>query len=220
MYGKEPATHEVRKIYLPLLDLVGWGKNRISLYTANYDPVTDIIMDVADEEGIPAYDGFKNRGVWDKSLYRNERKGLDIYRIHGSMSWVQKGTRVINTRDYALRSGSHNKHLIIYPGYKGDPENGAEEVFSHPHRSLREELNNINIFIVIGFSFRDKHLNKMFSTALETNKELRIIIITPELPRGLDGALTKLKESYDNRIHHIPGHFGDPSILEQLRLYI
>lgn len=65
LYGRDPDNLLVKEYYLSLLDICGWRENKITLFTTNYDPVTDVIMDFAEEIGVKAYDGFKDRGKWD-----------------------------------------------------------------------------------------------------------------------------------------------------------
>lgn len=219
LYGQRPDEVEVSDLYTPLLELCEWEKSRISLYTANYDPVSDSIVKIALKNEIPAYDGFNQIGEWEPNLYRKGRIGLDIYRLHGSMSWVKDGNSVRNTRDYSLRIGN-TEHLIIYPGYKGNPEDNEQEAFNYPSNSFNNELNEINILISIGFSFRDKYINDCLINSFKINDNLNLLIITPEWPDGIDGELSNLKTNYGDRIKHISGKFGEEDTIMKLKKHI
>jgi hypothetical protein len=213
LYGFYPNEDKVNELYNPLLDIVRWKEQKISLFTVNYDPVTDAIMEIAEQMKIPSYDGFKPRGRWDPSGYNDIKKGFNIYRLHGSMSWIKQGAHVINTRDYSRRSGN-TKHLIIYPGYKGNPENEEEEVFYYPHNALRTQLEKTDLLIVIGFSFRDNHINSILNNAFKKNPGLKLIVINDKLPQGL----SKLETYNENSVVHIKDKFGNNSAIENLRV--
>lgn len=86
------------------------------------------------------------------------------------MSWVIRNGNIVNTRDYAQRRGKV-EHLLIFPGYKGNPEKGGQETFSYPHKSLRDELKEAQHFIVIGFVFRDAHINSILREAMRSNEK-------------------------------------------------
>jgi len=215
LYGKDPKYEIVSEYYLPILNSCGWKDNKVSLYTTNYDPISDSIMDLAEEHRLPCYDGFKSRGKWDPENYNEHVTGLNIYRLHGSMSWVQRNGHIINTRDYTLRQGKVD-HLLIYPGYKGNPENERQEAYSFPHISLRKELYETEYFIVIGFAFRDKHINSIVSDALKNNEKLKIIVVNPEWPEGENGFLSNIRDMSRTRIIHLEFKFGNKKLEKSL----
>jgi len=216
LYGFIPEEKKVRELYLPLLTNLDWENNNISLFTTNYDPVTDIIMEIAEEMDTPAYDGFGMRGDWKPNKYAHNQTGLNIYRIHGSMSWIQQERRIKNTRDYSLRAVNNHEHLIIYPGFKGNPEDNSHEVFSFPHDQLRKQLKKADVLITIGFSFRDIHLNNIFKSSMEENSSLMLIIINPDWPSGLNGIMDSLKVTHKNRITHLNEKFGGDNTIIKL----
>lgn len=216
LYGRSPDEDKVEEYYIPLLEACDWVDKKISIYTTNYDPVTDTLMDIAEERLVESTDGFSKFGNWNPKEYAQSKKGLSVYRLHGSMSWVRNNGKIKNTRDYSIRQGDDTKHLLIYPGYKGDPENDVEEAYSHPHKALRLELNKSKIFIAIGFAFRDNHINSILKDAMENNPDLKLIIINPEFPDGEDGFLTNLQKTDKNRVFHINKRFGDESLNSDL----
>ncbi|RJQ52854.1 MAG: hypothetical protein C4521_09405 [Actinobacteria bacterium] len=167
-----PDRRQVEQLYGSLLEKLGWGEKHLTLFTTNYDPIPDEIMKVAKRTGLGCCDGFKDMGEWDASLYGGDA-GIDIYRLHGSMSWVKRNGEIINTRDYSLRRGS-TEHLLIYPGYKGNPEEGGEEAFALPHRMLRKSLLTADRLVGIGCSFRDPHINRILHDSAETYRKLNV----------------------------------------------
>ena len=70
---------------------------------------------------------------------------------------------------------------------------------------------------MIGFSFRDNHLNKLIQQSFKKNNSLKLYILNPEWPTGENDFLNKLKEIYGNRIIHINEAFGSPEVISYLR---
>lgn len=218
-YGKTLQREQVQKLYLPLLKSFSWHDERVSIFTTNYDRVTDELLDIAEAEEIACYDGFKGRGAWAPQGYSKlKTPSLGIYRLHGSLGWVKEGNIIKNSRDYSLRAPGYAEHLLIYPGFKGNPERGDEEVFRFPHEQLKRELGETSRLLVIGFSFRDPHLNEMFRDALADNQNLIMVVWNPcEWPENPDLFLPQLKERFGERIVHLKANFGDDNALEKLK---
>jgi hypothetical protein len=216
-YGRLPQEQDVKRLYLPALDRCGWKQERVTLFTTNYDPVTDVLMEIAESSGIPSHDGFNRFGTWDSGGYsRLKAGGLAIYRLHGSMSWVESDGRIRNTRDYSQRAPGYAEHLIIYPGFKGNPEQEGHSAYRFAHTALRKELGETSAVLTIGFSFRDPHLNDIFREALTTNQRLTLIVWNPIWPEGSDVGLAELKQEFESRIKHLSALFGADDALGQL----
>lgn len=216
-YGRLPEESDVRAAYLPLLQFCEWTNQRISLFTTNYDPVTDVLMEIADTEGVPCHDGFNRLGTWDSGSYSAlKTRGLAIYRLHGSMSWIEIEGRIRNTRDYARRVGARSEHLIIYPGFKGNPEQDGHQAFRFAHTALRKELGESSVVWIIGFSFRDPHLNDIFRDALNTNQKLKLVVWNPTLPEGPDVGLAEIMQEFGTRIVHFAHRFGEAEVYTKL----
>ncbi len=109
------------------------------------------------------------------------------------MSWVYDEDRIINSRDYSVRQGGSLRHLLIYPGFKGDPERDRlHEVFRFAHDKLRGALKSAAGLLAIGYSFRDDAINRVLLDAVRANPGLRILVLNPEWPDGLDHTMSKL----------------------------
>lgn len=199
------------------LELCGWEQFSVDLFTTNYDPVTDHLIEAASALGLRAYDGFDRFAKWDPEQYDWSEPGLKVFRLHGSMSWVRDGERITNTRDYSLRRGTTRRHLIVFPGFKGDPEHDEmDETFQFVHRRLRSALKSATALLAIGFSFRDEAINRAIDQALKTNSSLKMIVFNPEFPEGDDGWLTKLQRDDPKAVHHIDDRFGEDGVASRL----
>ena len=217
-YGREPKETDVSSAYVPLLNYCGWQNQKISLFTANYDPVTDVLMKIAVSNGITSHDGFDRFGEWDSGSYSGLKTGgLAIYRLHGSMSWVENEGKIRNTRDYSRRAPGYAEHLLIYPGFKGNPERDGHSAFKFAHTALRKELGESHFMLAIGFSFRDPHLNDIFRESLRTNRKLKIVVWNPIWPEGPEVGLEELRQEFGNRIIAVAQRFGTPEAITDLQ---
>lgn len=217
-YGRRPSEELVQKTYIPLLKILHWETERVNFFTTNYDPVTDVLMEIAENSSILCSDGFNRFGDWDKdAYYKLNSSGISIYRLHGSMSWVENEGKIRNTRDYSLRSPGYARHLIIYPGFKDNIEQDCHPIFRFAHEALRNELNETSVLIVIGFSFRDPHINDILHDSLKANRKLKIVVWNPTWPEGQDVGLNLLKQRFTNRIIHLEAKFGDEGAFYRLQ---
>lgn len=208
IYSKPPDEAEVKNLYKPLFDLLDVKNNRILLFTTNYDPVPDVLIKHYNNEGITVWDGFNGFGEWDPSGYQ-EKSGLYVYRLHGCLSWVRDSNTIKNTHIYKLIENRLDYHLVLYPGYKGNPLK-EDEPFSYSHKILSETLRKVRLIVVIGFSFRDDAINNAFKEAIKTN----VFYITPKLEE-----IKSLKEILGTRVVHPsePSKFEDRTWLQHLK---
>jgi len=216
LYGVEPPEDAVLSLYQPLLNALNPGENCVHLFTTNYDPVTDCLMKIARKQGWYTYDGFDPMSEWSSDGYENDA-GLMIYRLHGSLSWGRRNSDIVNLRIFNRLEGFEKKHLLIYPGFKGNPEENGEDAFAYPHKRLREVLGSVPVCIVIGFSFRDPHINGIFKSTLESNNALKLITVLPSIPESVDSAITEIVHVAGERFIHIAGKFGDESVIDEIR---
>lgn len=219
LYGSRVSKDDVRQAYMPLLNLFDWKNRRINLFTTNYDPSTDTLLTLADENNVKNHDGFGRLGMWDPEAYQNtESANLSIYRLHGSMSWVKQGNSILNTREYTARIPGHTEHLIIYPGFKGSPEeDDIHPAFTHAHSALREDLSACNLLIIIGFSFRDPYLNTIFMNCLKSNEKLNIVVLNPVKPECAESGLGDILRSFERRITFLPHRFGSREAIAEMK---
>ena len=147
------------------------------------------------------------------------QNGINIYRMHGSMSWILKNGEIFNTRDYERRMKTKpDEHLLIYPGYKGNPHlnNNETDAYTEPSNAFDREISTSEFLIVIGFSFRDIHINEMVQKAMERNEKLYLIVFNPEWPIGENGVMDKIRVLYENRVVHIEEYFGEEKAIKIL----
>jgi len=171
----------------PLKDFVGEYK-KLDIFSVNYDTC---IEQFCKEYNLGYTDGFEL--YWHPELLDGDYD-VNLYKIHGSVMWylTDRDTYVkipIATREkdeIKLITGETAKTLMVYPM-------GGKWVYAEPLleliRRLHEKLEKAKICIVIGYSFRDDYIRKLFFEAGRTNKDLTVFLIAPNAGKIYDDKL-------------------------------
>ncbi|MCK4718869.1 MAG: SIR2 family protein [Thermoplasmata archaeon] len=228
----DDLIEEALTLYQPILSFMQQmndvnGVNLLPIFTTNYDRVIDEIASsfvertIAENSPFKYVDGFPHPPsrttklpIWNPDLYNNMTSGRIIasYQLHGSLCWRENSnTKKIekkHTEALDRPSRRHSNSFILYPGTLKDGI--SAEPYKTLHDHLRNALLNAEKCIVVGFSFRDKHILDIFQEGLKKNKRLKIVLITPE-PDLPHSALTASlpKKQRDRRILAIPRGFED-----------
>lgn len=134
----------------------------IEIFTTNYDRVLESAINAAK---INLTTGRNSDGIQtrlDTTFWDTPGKSIDnncglLTKLHGSVDW-QLSNEGINMSE--IFTGNHQQHLILYPGYKGDP---VEEPFVQFHEHLRAVVQQASAAIFIGYAFRDAYINTILS---------------------------------------------------------
>jgi len=170
----------------PLKNLLEFNNNfKIDMFTLNNDIVLEDYF--SDENSV--YSGFvSNKWVgFDRTNVNNNpynASRINYYKLHGSNDWcrLSDGTimKLKNFED--LLDDIDIKPLLIFGHgtkiYTIDPFFSLLEQFK---RALKEK----RIFIVIGYSFFDPHINNLIFNELLANQEKIMIIINPKMMDNL-----------------------------------
>lgn len=152
-----------------------FNKYNIDIFTTNYDQAIETSVEEKDIKGIDIFP-FRKRASkhglemehWQtkKSFKRN----LWLTKLHGSLDWQEGNDGDIIPSRYDF---SQN-HTILYPGFKGEPK---QSPFKEFHRYFAECLEKCDIFLSIGFSFRDDYINELIENKL--GKQSHFLIMDP-----------------------------------------
>ncbi|HET6976214.1 MAG TPA: SIR2 family protein [Pyrinomonadaceae bacterium] len=179
LYRDPPSEDQLKNNWIPLFDGLMVHKHPIEVVTTNYDIVIEEAIEYAKA---PVLTG-RTRGtqpILDKTLW--EFKALSattfmtqgrLTKLHGSVDWIRGGDRIYVGNP--LFHGQHERHAIIYPGFKGQPTDDLFQVF---HRYFQAKISEADIIIFIGYAFRDEYINRILST--EISKETKLVVINPE----------------------------------------
>ncbi len=209
-YARLPSDTELEECWLPLLRELLDRDQWLELFTTNYDQVLEQAIAVLSKDDIypklqtgrvSVVQPHLDPSIWekkpDKDLGSRSKGGL-LTKLHGSVDW-ERGDDTIFVGN-PLFGGDHSRQVIIYPGFKGSPSSPPFSLF-HDHFS--RALNSADIVIVIGFSFRDPHINDLFSEG--TRLDAKILIIDPS--DELAGVPYE-----EGRFEHLPVKFDRASV--------
>jgi hypothetical protein len=129
---------------------------------------------------------------------------LVLFKLHGSTSWFKSGRQFIKS-DAPIYAGADAsfENLLIYPAKK---KVALDDPYFTAYDYFQRTLENCNLCLVIGYSFRDYDaLSRLFSAASH-NQNLQVIVLDP----SADSLCKPLRER-GVRAHPIPKLFGSGS---------
>ena len=126
------------------------------------------------------FDGFFD-GQWDATKF--------VYKLHGSVTWsrdekgryTRKEIAITNTTEPQINivSGEKEVPLISYPGRKLEYFEPLFDLLQELKKHLHDS--NLKYIFVIGYSFRDDHIRRLFQYAAEKNCEFILFLATPSM---------------------------------------
>jgi hypothetical protein len=146
------------------------------------------------------YDEYSERRLWDKD------KGYDIssvqegvtnvylYKLHGSLNWKKHATGEIEaiSGETPFSDPNYVEDMLIYPTLS--PKDGQElEPYNIIREKFKDFMDEADACIVIGFSFRDEHINNIFTDFLKRGRRT-LIVVSPSAEKYID---ENLLEKYE-----------------------
>ncbi len=161
-YTTAPDPEKLRD-WIELLQELAKFDSNIEIFTTNYDRVLERVIS---EAGINVEIGLKpnpDQMALDMALWDSPGQPLDndhgrLTKLHGSVNWQRSAEGIIASNP--LFTGDHQNHSILYPGYKGEPD---QEPFVKFHEHLRAVVQKADTVLFVGFAFRDGHINSILS---------------------------------------------------------
>ncbi|MFY9300115.1 MAG: SIR2 family protein [Candidatus Nitrosotenuis sp.] len=203
----------LRDMFLPIFDRLRKSSEKLNVFTTNYDQAIEEFCSLNNE--FRCVDGFKfdpdsRRLLWNKGDYTYFDKNTDsvnvyLYKLHGSLNWKlhRKYGPERTTFESKPTDEKYEEDFLIYPTLS--PKDGAKK---EPYKTIRkhfsQEMSKSDGCIVIGFSFRDQHLNEIFTEFVKNGKAL--IVISPSSVENVcKNLLDEPIPEYDkNRINTFP----------------
>lgn len=176
---------------------------RVQLYTTNYDTLFE---QAAMQAGLTVIDGFtfasprKFSGVnFDYDIVYRERSRIkpdesfipnvfQLLKVHGSIDWWK------DENDAIYQKEGVRKPCIIYPAsdkYESSYEQPYIELIAHFQQTLRKEG---TLLMVVGFGFKDKHLQSIIKEAVSQNSHFHLLIVC--YGKDIDGNETGILPDY------------------------
>lgn len=187
------------------------GKHAFEVFTTNYD---NVVEDYCSEAGYTCSLSEVNHELEPKVGKLSEEK-IVLIKLHGALNWlVNKQTKEIRVIEAQIRvprdSKSWDTNEYVLFGTKTRLNEAG--VYDRLFKRLEKCLNSTNICVVVGFRFRDKDINDVFRRALESNKTLRILVVSNSATSSLRSLITNRREfdslKKDRRIFPLKCRFG------------
>jgi hypothetical protein len=213
-YAHQPSHAQLEQNWLTLLRPLLSMSERVELFTTNYDLVLEIAADELAREGLPeirtgrtgAIQRVLDQAEWLRPPRDPELADLPgglLTKLHGSVDYGRAPDGTIYVGDPFFK-GSHERHAIVYPGFKGVPD---REPFNLFHNHLARAVAQSARLLFVGFAFRDEYINSLLERY--TQPRAAIVVINPaeQLPQLPYAA---------ERVRHIRGNFDPKHIGEAL----
>ncbi|MDE2591107.1 MAG: SIR2 family protein [Patescibacteria group bacterium] len=218
---KHSVDGNLNRIYDQLFSFIQKYSDSIHITTTNYDRAVE---EYCSNPNNPYFciDGFQlqptsGRFLWAKGDFgyegkRDNRKDVFLYKLHGSLNW-KKHTKYGMERtseEWKPRDSNYEENMLVYPTLS--PKDGYErEPYMSIRRNFEIEMKNADACIVIGFSFRDGHIDAIFEDFIKRKKLL--IVLSPNAITDFRANLLKenlgdqeLKTSQTSTMHNIDNH--------------
>lgn len=192
------------KTFLDKITARKTSEPRVQLFTTNYDTLFE---QAAQEGGYAVIDGFSftfprtfSGRYFDYDIVQRERtrlkdeesfvsKVFHLYKMHGSLTWEKTEQGIVQ------QVNSTESPLIVYPAsdkYESSYEQPYFEMMSRFQQALRKEN---TLLIVVGFGFRDKHIQNVILEAVNQNPSFQLVIVNYNDNKTIDRE--ELKEYFD-----------------------
>ena len=189
--SKAIVNEEKVKYLEPLLEF----QHPIDIISVNYDICIEQFCNIYK---LTYQDGFDV--YWNPKVFELEDTDVRLYKLHGSVIWYRsdrggylKLPVMEKSSKIQLITGESAESLMLYPIQKWEYAEPLLELLLLVKRKL--ESSNTKFIVVVGYSFRDDYLKKMFWDIARKNRALNLILVDPN---AYQIYLEKLKY-YDSR---------------------
>ena len=197
----------------PLVRAVA-NRGRLVIATLNYDNLIEL---AAESVGITCNTGIEG---WSESGEFNfGSSGLHLIKLHGSIDW--RRAEVYRAKDQKmphLRILKHGPPSLFRAGLRGTTELPAilfgqrnkltaEGPFLGLLRAFQSELDASNSLTVIGYSFRDLHINIFISNWLNRSSENRLTVVDKYIEESkvqYVGPLKEFSQAHPEQVRLMP----------------
>lgn len=152
------------------------GTNEFRIITTNYDQVIEHYCNNGDWELVNGFTQNQNglQRQWDNNWTPRSDKHLCLIKLHGSVTWQSDDDGgVIELGMPALRDADSDRMILPTLG----PKRYDEAPFSQLIDRFKKTLDNTEMLVVIGFSFRDPEITEIIKDRLR--RGLILVSISP-----------------------------------------
>jgi hypothetical protein len=187
LFGLLAIASQDRVRYLePLLDLAE-SQGSLTIATLNYDRSIEIVAEARDA----VFDTLIE--TWLKGYeLAPPAAGIRLLKLHGSIDWVVEASEYgspVTLPQQRIRKLAPDEE----PGYRREPaiifgEAGklrAEGPFLDLLMTWARDLRTTGVLVVVGYSFRDPHVNELVARWFNADVSRRIIVVDPAVPEHM-----------------------------------
>ena len=166
---------EYEKMFVQLRKFA--GDKPMTVITTNYDM---LVEECCSNNGIKVADGFTRglhslRGTWSGQFYADDYH-VKLVKLHGSLNWRKNDDGEILCEN-AIVSHDSIQDVLVVPTPKG--KNRANAPFNELLGRFDEILHDLDLLVVIGFSFRDEKLCEMIKK--KADDHMRVVCVSKTL---------------------------------------
>lgn len=164
----------------PLVEL-GRRDSGVTIATLNYDLS---IEDQAHRWQVSIDRGFREFDAGERQVW--SASGIRLLKLHGSVDWSRPSQWIkaghvarfpfVESVDPAADEDA--PVLIVGPGNKLRPD----PLFTNLYSNLLEQFEQHQRVVVIGYSFRDEHINEAIENWLLRDQRRQLVVVGPGLP--------------------------------------
>lgn len=160
----------------------------VEIFTINYDLLFERGME--SEPAVPYFDGFigavdpffipesvEAEGIGYTASVYPPRGWIRLWKIHGSIGWRVRYNKETGTKTIIRQPNfdpTEGGELLIYPSREKYLESRKLPYVTYLDRLRRFLGGGEVMFIVLGYSFSDEHLNNLIYEGLRTNTRLHV----------------------------------------------
>lgn len=181
----------------PLLGFLG-EYSPLDIFSVNYDICVEQFCNIYRRKCVDGFDI-----TWNPRLFEQKDADIRLYKLHGSITWYRtdrgdytKLPIMTKKAETELITGEKATTLILYPMRKWEYAEPLLELLME----LKKKIESVKFLFVVGYSFRDDHITRIFWDGARKNKDLTVIFVSPnahhiyrkklkdcEIPRLLHG---------------------------------
>jgi SIR2-like domain len=204
---KHDKDNDLIRLYDEIFRTLRKYSEEMNVFTTNYD--RSIEQYCADKK-YDCVDGFRwndhlKRDLWTGEFFSENNSREDIlylYKLHGSLNWKLHNKYGIEktSMEQQLTDPNYSEDILIYPTLSTKEVN-EKDPYKTIFNRFKELMKSTELCIVIGFSFRDTHINRIFQDFLKKRKPL--ISISPTADNDIRTNLlrgTSIEEDIGNEI--------------------
>lgn len=179
----EQALIPLGQTLSPILNFMMKYSDKINVFTTNYDGTIEEFIRHSNLYRL--VDGFRpdnnQEFVFEPSIFEDEFDSepspIFLYKLHGSLNWVKRRHTILRISVEQKLDPAKYTNLIVYPTLspKGDSD---QMPYKFLFKRFEFTMDETDILIVVGFSFRDKEITDKIREQFVKEKK-RLIIISP-----------------------------------------